>query len=96
MNTAVKNILRIVIELAIIFSAAYFFSIEAGKLYGWFAGIFHGMWVVPNYVISLVMDGHLVRATSYTTAYFNIWWIFFVITAFYYVSLIFRMVLIFK
>lgn len=51
------------------------FSIDPTKEYGWFGGMFHGAWVIGNWILSLFMDDHLVKAPLHTTAYNVFWWI---------------------
>ena len=96
MNRIAKKFLWIFIEIVLVFVVAYLFSIEAGKKYEWYAGVFHGAVVIPNYVISLFQDGYLYKATSFAYTYLYAWWAFFIFTFFYYVSIIFRLLLINK
>jgi len=91
-----KKFFWIFFEVVVIFLVAYFFSIQAEKSYEWYVGLFHGAVAVPNYVISLVKDGHLYRATTFVPTYNYAWWVFFVFTGAYYVSVIFRLLLIRK
>jgi hypothetical protein len=47
--------------------------IDASSHYTWYSGIWHGIFVVPNFVLSLFIDGIYCKAQVYTTGY-NIWW----------------------
>lgn len=64
--------------LSLIIGAAIFgaiFSIDPTKEYSWLGGMFHGGWVVGNWILSFFMDDHLVKAPIHTTSYNIFWWI---------------------
>ena len=84
------QLISLIVVLIIMFVLAYLFSIEGGKEYGWFAGIFHGGWVVPNYIISLFVNNYYIKAPLHTAAYNVFWWITFVGSIIYYISTLFK------
>ena len=47
--------------------------ISPEKTYYWHAGIWHGLFVIPNWIASWFIHGVYCKAQHYTTAY-NIWW----------------------
>lgn len=62
------------VEVAIFFGLALLFPIVADHFYGWFGGLFHGAFLIPNWIISWFADGHLLRAPLCSEAY-NVWWL---------------------
>ena len=54
----------------------WIFNIEGDKEYGWFAGAWHGVWMVYNWIRSLFFDGVFVKAPIHTSAYNIFWWFF--------------------
>ncbi len=64
-----------VVGLPLGFFLCWIFNIEGGKEYGWFAGCWHGGWMVLNWIRSLFFDVY-VKAPFHTTAYNVFWWIF--------------------
>ena len=62
------------VEVIIAFGLALLFPIVVDKAYGWFGGLFHGAFLIPNWIISWFTDGHLLRAPLCSGAY-NIWWL---------------------
>ena len=81
-----------VVVLITLFVVAYLFSIEGGKEYGWFAGFFHGGWVVPNYIFSLFIDNYYVKAPLHTTAYNVFWWITCISGMIYLINILFKII----
>lgn len=69
---AINYVLSVLITSAVL---GAIFSIDPAKEYSWFAGLFHGAWVPGNWLLSLFMDDHLVKAPVHTTAYNIFWWI---------------------
>lgn len=59
----------------VLFLLAWIFDILPLKEYGWFAGLFHGGWLVPNYVFSWFDADVLTKAPIHTKAYNVCWWI---------------------
>jgi hypothetical protein len=60
------------------FLVAYFFcDIDPDKTYSWYSGIWHGTFVIPNFILSLFTD-HICKAKEYTTMYNVFWWITFI------------------
>ena len=49
-------------------------DINPDKTYGWFAGIWHGMFFIANWIRWLFTDA-LYKASDYTTAYNVFYWI---------------------
>lgn len=54
-------------------------DIHPGETYSWYSGIWHGCFIVPNFIRSLFGDV-LYKADFYTTAYNIFYWIFSIIT----------------
>ena len=75
-STAVASFIGNLFGLAIVFLLVWIFSIEGGKEYGWFAGMFHGGWVPYNWIRSWFFDGIYLQAPLHTTMYSVMWWIF--------------------
>ena len=63
------------VELIIAFGLALLFPIVVDKVYGWFGGLFHGAFLIPNWIISWFANGHLLKAPLYSGAYNVCWWI---------------------
>ncbi|MFI3281475.1 MAG: hypothetical protein R3Y44_05840 [Rikenellaceae bacterium] len=60
--------------LAIGMLIAYFTAdIDPSRYYGWFHGWWHGMHFTSNWILSLFIEGRLLKAVDYTSWY-NIWW----------------------
>lgn len=51
-----------------------FCDIDSEKTYSWYAGIWHGIFIIPNFVRSLFTDA-LYKAEHYTIAYNVFYWI---------------------
>ena len=47
-------------------------DIDPDKYYTWYAGLWHGLFFIPNLIRSWLGDA-LYKANDYSTAY-NIWW----------------------
>ncbi len=74
-----KTILIITGSILVYYLIAYFFcSIDPEKTYSWYSGIWHGLFLLPNAIMSLFSDSIYVKAPNGTTAYY----VFFYITAF--------------
>ena len=82
------SIIGVAITIGIHFIVAYLLSIEPTKMYGWFSGWYQGFLVIPNYIISLIIDNHYVKAPLHTTAYNVFWWIFLITSLTTYIRLI--------
>ena len=52
--------------------------INPEKTYSWYSGIWHGIFVIPNWVVSWFADDVYCKAPSSTTAYSIWWWISFI------------------
>lgn len=48
-------------------------NINSDETYYWYSGIWHGIFVIPNWVLSWFTDDIYCKAPNSTTAY-NIWW----------------------
>ena len=66
----------LVIGIPFAFLVCWIFNIEGDKEYGWFAGSWHGGWMVYNWIRSWFFDGVLVKAPIHTSAYTFFWWFF--------------------
>lgn len=55
-----------------------FCNIDPDKTYSWYAGIWHGMFIVPNFIRSIFTDA-LYKAENYKTAYNVFYWVFSII-----------------
>jgi hypothetical protein len=49
--------------------------IEPYKTYTWYSGIWHGLFVIPHWVVSWFSEGIYCKAPNSTTAYSIWWWI---------------------
>lgn len=52
--------------------------INPEKTYSWYSGIWHGIFVIPNWVVSWFADDVYCKAPNSTTAYSIWWWISFI------------------
>ena len=69
----------IIIVLICCFVSWLFCNIDNEKMYSWYAGIWHGIFIVPNFVRSLFTDA-LYKAEHYTAAYNVFYWIFSIVS----------------
>lgn len=53
--------------------ALFVCHIRPEETYSWYSGIWHALFLVPNWIISLFNSEILYKANHYTTAY-NVWW----------------------
>lgn len=58
-----------------IVAAVLFVNINGTELYGWQAGLAHGLFFLPNLVRYLFDGDVLFKATNCTTGYHVAWWI---------------------
>ncbi len=56
-------------------AAILFVNIDAGEMYGWFGGLGHGIFFLPNLVRHLFDGDVLFKATNHTAGYNVTWWI---------------------
>ena len=61
-----------------IFIAKLICDIDAQEHYSWLSGIWHGVFVVPNYICSVFNPNVLYKALNYTFMYNLLWWITFI------------------
>ena len=54
--------------------AQYFCKIDPIRTYDWISGIWHGIFFIPNFILSIFGDT-LYKAAYYTTGYNITWWI---------------------
>lgn len=52
--------------------------INHDKTYVWYSGIWHGLFVIPHWIVSWFSDGIYCKAPNATTAYSIWWWISFI------------------
>lgn len=50
-------------------------NINPEKTYSWYHGIWHGIFIIPNWIVSLFSEHVFVKAPKSTTAYSVFWWI---------------------
>lgn len=55
-------------------------DIQPDKYYSWYYGIWHGLFMVANFVRSLIFDDVLFKAVHHTNVYSVFYWIFGVIS----------------
>ena len=56
-------------------AAIFWVNISGAELYGWYAGLAHGLFFLPNLVRNLFGDDVLFKASNCTTGYHIAWWI---------------------
>lgn len=77
---ALMSLVSIGIPIAIaMIVAAFFCNIHAEESYSWLSGIWHGIFVIPNYCRHLLYPEVLFKACDITTMYNIFWWICLVI-----------------
>jgi uncharacterized protein YqhQ len=59
--------------------ARFFCNIDPNETYTWYSGIWHGIFVIPNFILSL-FGNTICKAENYTTMYNIFWWITFIST----------------
>lgn len=65
-----KTIIWIVVCIAISFAAAFFLcDIKPATEYGWFAAIWHGLFLIPNLIMHWINSDILYYSELPTTAY---------------------------
>ena len=64
-----------VAAVALAVAAILFVNINGTELYGWQAGLAHGLFFLPNLVRHLFDGDVLFKATNCTTGYHVAWWI---------------------
>lgn len=52
--------------------------INPGKTYTWYSGIWHGIFVIPHWIVNWFSDDIYCKAPNSTTAYSVWWWISFI------------------
>lgn len=61
--------------IVVLVAAILFVNINGTELYGWQAGLAHGLFFLPNLVRHLFDGDVLFKATNCTTGYHVAWWI---------------------
>mgnify|MGYP000245596385 CR=1 FL=1 len=61
--------------IVVLVAAVLFVNINGTELYGWQAGLAHGLFFLPNLVRHLFDGDVLFKATNCTTGYHVAWWI---------------------
>lgn len=74
-----KYTTKTIVSIGINVVLAYFFPIHTGQCYGWSGGIWHGMTIIGNWILSFFKDGRLLIASCHTNAYHVWYWIFLVL-----------------
>lgn len=77
---ALSQLMRnmIVVGLAVgigILFAKWLCNIDSEDTYSWISGIWHGIFVVPNYVRYIMNSEILFKAAAYSTMYNILWWL---------------------
>lgn len=68
--------LPIVVVLGLEIALAWLIcDIDVSESYSWLSGLYHGLFVLPNYIRSLFNDNILFVANNHTTAYIIFYWI---------------------
>ena len=68
-------IFNVGIFLALSILALKICHISFNKNYPWFMGIWHGIFIIPNWILSWFVDGIYCKAPNSTLAYSVWWWI---------------------
>jgi hypothetical protein len=53
--------------------------INPNETYSWYSGIWHGLFVIPNWIFSFFSDQTYCKAQKYTFAYIVFWWLSFIL-----------------
>lgn len=78
MNSFINTALLFKIAGTIFLSCvvAYFLcDVQPGVEYTWYSGIWHGLFLIPNFILSLFIDGTHVKAEISTSGYTFFWWV---------------------
>lgn len=57
------------------FIARWLCTIDAEEYYVWYQGLWHGLFIIPNWIMSWFNDDVLCKAENYSTGYNVCWWI---------------------
>ena len=82
----IKGIITLCFILASCLAAWLFCDIDPNETYTWYSGIWHGVFSFPNFILSLFTDA-LCKAELYTTTYNVCWWIFTILSNFFWIPL---------
>lgn len=79
-TTCLGCLAALIVPVVLYFSfAAWFCHIQPDVTYTWYSGIWHGVFIIPNWIMGLFNDSILCKAQNYTIGY-NIWWWIMLIT----------------
>ncbi len=54
--------------------AYYLCDVQSDIEYTWYSGIWHGIFLIPNFILSLFLDDIIVKANITTSGYTFFWW----------------------
>ena len=79
-SVAIFEFLRIILVVGLLIGismliAKLLCNINPHDSYSWISGIWHGLFIIPNYARSLLSPEILYKASHYTTMYNVFWWI---------------------
>lgn len=67
---------KVIVPLFIgVILACWLCNIHDSETYSWLSGIWHGMFLIPNFIRSLINSDVLYKAVHYTTMYNIFWWL---------------------
>lgn len=67
-------VVGIAVGIGVLF-AKWLCNIDSEETYSWMSGIWHGAFVVPNYVRYMMNSEILYKAVDYSTMYNILWWV---------------------
>ena len=73
--------------------AKFLCNIDPDDSYSWISGIWHGLFVIPNYARGLFDPDILYKALDYSTMYNVFWWIVVLLQAPTFILLFFKVVI---
>lgn len=68
------TILGLIILFGITCLIAWIFQINPSKEYGWFAGFFHGAFIVGNFILSFFSSNEILYNAPHHTAAYTVFW----------------------
>ncbi|GHT34914.1 hypothetical protein AGMMS49574_23230 [Bacteroidia bacterium] len=75
--------LQLLIPLAFwVLIANFLCEIDPTKDYTWYSGIWHGLFVIPHWIVSWFSNDVFCKAPNSTIAYSIWWWITFIFSSF--------------
>ena len=71
-----SGMITLLIMIIILFCIAFFYNFKSDYEYGWAWALFLHHWIIiPEWILSLFMDGKTCKPELYTTGYNIFWWI---------------------